>query len=115
MGNYKMIAINDNEVSQACEMCGRESYIRLTDEELGAFKDYLMGGLLIQECLPTLNKCEREFLKSGCCIKCQELLFGNGYTKRFISEKYSPFSSRNNFQIACYNFVKNFYGKDIVI
>ena len=47
MGNYKMIAINDNEVSQACEMCGRESYIRLTDEELGAFKDYLMGGLLI--------------------------------------------------------------------
>ena len=90
-----MIAINDNEVSQACEMCGRESYIRL------------MGGLLIQECLPTLNKCEREFLKSGYCTKCQELLFGNGYTKRFISEKYPPFSSRNNFQIACYNFVKN--------
>ena len=42
----------------------------------------LMGGLLIQECLPTLNKCEREFLKSGYCTKCQELLFGNGYTKR---------------------------------
>ena len=50
-----------SKVSQACEMRGRESYIRLTEEELGAFEDYLMGGLLIQECLPTLNKCEREF------------------------------------------------------
>ena len=82
MGNYKMITINDNEVSHICEMCGNESHIKLTDEELWAFKDYLMGGLLIQECLPTLNKREREFLKSGYCAECQELLFNNGYTRR---------------------------------
>lgn len=91
MGNYKMIKIYNNEVSQVCGMCGDESYIKLTDEELGAFKNYLMGGLLIQEYLPALNRCEREFLKSGYCARCQELLFGNGYTKRFISEKYPPF------------------------
>ena len=78
-----MITITENNVvAQECNMCGRESHIKLTDEELWAFKDYLMGGLLIQECLPTLNKCEREFLKSGYCAECQELLFGNGETKR---------------------------------
>ena len=74
MGNHKMITINDNEVSQVCGMCGDESYIKLTDEELGAFKNYLMGGLLIQECLPALNRCEREFLKSGYCTRLRQRL-----------------------------------------
>ena len=77
-----MIIVNDNEVKQECGICGQETRIKLTEDELEAYKDYLAGGLLIQECLPTLNRVEREFLKSGYCVKCQELLFGNGYTKR---------------------------------
>lgn len=77
-----MIEIDDNVIKQECGICSRITHIRLTDEELEAYRGYLAGGGLIQECLPTLNRVEREFLKSGYCSGCQELLFGNGYTKR---------------------------------
>ena len=77
-----MITINNNEVAQICGMCGRESYLKLTDSELEAYRGYLAGGQLIQECLPSLNRCEREFLKSGYCTNCQEMLFGNGESER---------------------------------
>lgn len=77
-----MIIIRDTEVEQKCGMCGAKTHIELSEDELEAFEDYLKGGKLIQECLPTLNKCEREFLKSGYCANCQLLLFGNGTTKR---------------------------------
>ena len=77
-----MIVIRDKEVEQKCGMCGTKTHIELSEDELEAFEDYLKGGKLIQECLPTLNKCEREFLKSGYCANCQRLLFGNGNTKR---------------------------------
>jgi len=77
-----MIIINDNEVKQECGICNHITHIKLTDEELEAYRKYLTGGGLIQECLPTLNRVEREFLKSGYCVKCQKLLFDNGYTKR---------------------------------
>lgn len=77
-----MIVTNDCEVEQRCSMCGRESRIELTKEELRAYREYLAGGQLIQECLPTLNRCEREFLKSGYCTGCQEMLFGNGESDR---------------------------------
>lgn len=62
-------------------LCNHITRIKLTEDELEAYKDYLAGGQYIQECLPTLNKCEREFLKNGYCIKCQKMLFGNGNTK----------------------------------
>ena len=77
-----MVTIIDNEVAQTCGMCGRESYLELTDSELEAYRGYLAGGQLIQECLPSLNRCEREFLKSGYCTDCQEMLFGNGESER---------------------------------
>ena len=72
----------DGTVSHICEMCGSESSIKLSEDELWAFKLYLRGGKLVQECLPALNKCEREFLKSGYCKNCQELIFGNGKSER---------------------------------
>ena len=77
-----MIIVNANDVIDRCSMCGKDSHLRLTDEELEALKKYLSNGGYIQECLPSLNKCEREFIKSGYCPKCQELIFGNGKTKR---------------------------------
>jgi len=77
-----MIIIHDNEVKQECGICNHVSKIKLTESELEAYEEYLGGGRLIQECLPTLNKVEREFLKSGYCVKCQKLLFNNGNTKR---------------------------------
>ena len=77
-----MIIIHDNEVKQECGICNHITRIRLTEDELEAYREYLRGGLLIQECLPTLNRAEREFLKSGYCVKCQKLLFDNGNTER---------------------------------
>ena len=77
-----MIIIRGTEIEQRCGMCGRKTRIKLTESEFEAFESYLKGGKLIQECLPTLNKVEREFLKSSYCANCQELLFGNGKTKR---------------------------------
>lgn len=77
-----MIEIRGNEVKQECGICNHKTKIELTEDELEAFERYLAGGIPIQECLPTLNRVEREFLKSGYCVKCQKWLFGNGSTKR---------------------------------
>ena len=77
-----MIIIQNKEVAQRCGICGRESRIKLTKDELEAYRGYLAGGQLIQECLPSLNRCEREFLKSGYCTDCQKILFGNGESER---------------------------------
>ena len=74
--------MNKNEITRNCMMCGKYSHLRLTDEEFAAYNDYKTKGGLIQDLLPTLNNCEREFIKSGYCPKCQEKLFGNGETKR---------------------------------
>ena len=79
-----MLITREHEVTGQCDMCGVCHHITLTDEEMDAFRKYLRGGLLIQECLPGLNKCEREFLKSGYCPGCQELIFGNGETERIF-------------------------------
>lgn len=77
-----MIKINGNEVERECDMCGGVWHIELENDELDGLLKYLEGGNYIQDCLPTLNKCEREFIKSGHCAECQRKLFGNGYTKR---------------------------------
>ena len=58
------------------------THIKLTDEELEAYRRYLAGSGPIQECLPTVNRVGREFLKSGYCVKCQKPLFNNEYAKR---------------------------------
>ncbi len=77
-----MIEIDDNVIKQECGICNHITHIKLTDDELEAYRGYLAGGGLIQECLPTLNRVECEFLKSGYCVKCQKLLFDNGETDR---------------------------------
>lgn len=79
-----IIIERNNDVINRCTMCGKDSRILLSDDEMDAFYEYLRGGTLIQECLPDLNRCEREFLKSGYCPECQELLFGNGETERIF-------------------------------
>lgn len=79
-----MIIKQGQEIVDECSMCGVFYHITLTDEEMKAYHKYLRGGLLIQDCLPSLNKCEREFLKSGYCPDCQKLIFGNGETERIF-------------------------------
>lgn len=79
-----IIIERNNDVINRCTMCGKDSQIMLSDDEIDAFYEYLRGDTPIQECLPGLNRCEREFLKSGYCPGCQELLFGNGETERIF-------------------------------
>lgn len=77
-----MITINGNEVERECPMCGSVWRMELDDDELRCYEEYLEGWGFIQELLPDLNRCEREFLKSGYCAECQKMLFGNGDTER---------------------------------
>ena len=79
---FIMIIVNGNEVAQRCGICGKDSYICLSNEELDSLREYLSGDGYIQDLLPSLNRCEREFIKSGFCPRCQELIFGNGETER---------------------------------
>ena len=69
---------------QKCPMCGTECEMPLTETQEQNLA--LIGQKLIQELYSELNSCEREFIKSGYCPKCQEMLFGNGETK-LINEK----------------------------
>ena len=77
-----MLEIRGRKVIRSCDMCGMSSYMWLTYKELADFRDYLSYKKPIQLCFPQLNPCEREFLKSGYCPKCQRALFCNGKTKR---------------------------------
>ena len=72
------------EVIGQCDMCGTSSRMILSEEETESFYRYLGGGIPIQECFPELNRCEREFLKSGDCPACQDIIFGNGETERIF-------------------------------
>ncbi len=74
--------ICDNTVARECPMCGSTWYMDLDDDEFRHLEEYYDGWGLIQELLPDLNRCEREFLKSGYCVECQKMLFGNGDTER---------------------------------
>ena len=76
-----------NSVVLGCPMCGRESELELTNEEVMGYFQYREGMDLIQVCLPTLKSYEREFIKTGYCPECQKLLFGCGE----VTEKFHYF------------------------
>lgn len=78
VNNEKVITeeMRYSEVGSVCPMCRKETGMYLTEEEAEAFELYQMGFGHIQDVLPMLNPFEREFLKTGYCIHCQELLFG---------------------------------------
>ena len=59
-------------LTQTCPMCGNEHSIEV---DANALADYRAGGKLIQDCFPDLTPLEREFIKTGYCPDCQDLLF----------------------------------------
>ena len=64
-----------------CIMCGKESYVELTDEQYNAYQEYLSGRIYIQDALPDVSPAVREFLMSRSghyCNDCQKMLFGDG-------------------------------------
>lgn len=69
---------------RTCPLCGEGHNILLADEELDAYFDYEDGKGLIQDLFPTFNPMEREFLKTGYCPHCQQMLFGSEYESERI-------------------------------
>ena len=67
-------------VDRICPMCGEHYTMQLTSEELKQLEIYEEGEQLIQNCFPSLNPMEREFIKTGYCPDCQCYLFESDYT-----------------------------------
>lgn len=70
-----------------CPMCNKHHKIKLTYDEYERLYDYRHGYGTIQEQFPDRNKVEREFLKTGYCPQCQEMVFGDGETDNIKSAK----------------------------
>ena len=74
-----MMIISDKngiEVEKQCPMCGRfTKKILNTKATSQQITDYYYGRILIQDAFPDLSANEREFIKTGYCDKCQNILF----------------------------------------
>ena len=69
-----------------CTMCGTLHSMIIT-EEIEEGLDKYFDGEFIQDALPMLNPMEREFIKTGYCPECQEMLFGSEYTSELIDKE----------------------------
>lgn len=61
------------EIARRCPMCGKTTAIKVSDKIAKAIERYQNGNGYIQD-IP-LPASEREFIKTGFCIPCQEILF----------------------------------------
>ena len=62
-------------VLRLCPMCGRvlRKDLNITENQLLKYENSMD---LIQNIFPNLNIKEREFIKTGYCYECQDVLFG---------------------------------------
>lgn len=67
-------------LSKICPMCGRRTYLRMTEEE-NQWRKYVCFGGHIQDRFPDMDVQKREFIKSGYCPDCQKTLFGTEYDR----------------------------------
>lgn len=67
-------------LSKICPMCGRRTYLRMTEEE-NQWRKYICFGGHIQDRFPDMDVQKREFIKSGYCPDCQKTLFGTEYDR----------------------------------
>lgn len=68
-------------LSKICPMCGRRTYLRMTEAEKVQWYGYVCYGGLIQDRFPNMDAQKREFMKSGYCPDCQEKLFGTEHDR----------------------------------
>lgn len=68
-------------LSKICPMCGRGTYLRMTEEEENQCRKYACFGGHIQDRFPDMDVQKREFIKSGYCPDCQKTLFGTEYDR----------------------------------
>ena len=70
-------------IKRECPMCHKAYQI---DVDNTKYEKYFSGNGLLQNIFPELNSMEREFIKTGYCPACQNLLFGSDYESDIISE-----------------------------
>ena len=67
-----------NDMIKRCPMCNKDYKMILPKKLENKAESYTFGIDMIQDLVPEMTPAEREFVKSGYCMDCQEWLFGNG-------------------------------------
>lgn len=62
-----------------CPMCEQLVYLRMTATEEKQWHEYVISGESIQKVCKDMDPQKREFIKSGYCPDCQEIIFGKKY------------------------------------
>lgn len=63
------------QIRKVCPMCEREVILCLTRQQTKELEEYQRYGGLIQDRMPSQDRFGREFIKTGYCPECQEMLF----------------------------------------
>lgn len=63
------------QIRKVCPMCEREVILRLTNQQTMELEEYQRYGGLIQDRMPSQDRFGREFIKTGYCPECREMLF----------------------------------------
>lgn len=95
-------------MKKKCPLCRGTHYMMVEAEKYGIVMNYMVAMYYnterktIQEALPFLNKFGREFILTGYCPKCQEVLFD---VKQKKADKKNYFSCQNLDNEAFHRFV----------
>lgn len=79
-------------IKKTCPMCGGVTRLKENGAMAAEHHHYVLYGGKIQDKLTDFNAFEREFIKTGYCQNCQEMLFGKEApeTSRFIDMEEIP-------------------------
>lgn len=79
-------------IKRTCPMCGKVTGLKEDETMAAEHRHYAMYGGSIQDELTDFDAFEREFIKTGYCPNCQEMLFGKEApeTGRFIDMEATP-------------------------
>lgn len=79
-------------IKRTCPMCGRVIGLKEDETMAAEHRHYAMYGGRIQDELTDFDAFEREFVKTGYCPKCQEIIFGKEApeTGKFIDMEATP-------------------------
>lgn len=64
-------------IEMKCPMCGKNTCMKMTETQSKEYDEYTAYGGLVQEKLKSFDDFGREFVITGYCPKCQEMLFGS--------------------------------------
>lgn len=67
------------KISRTCPFCGDNYELVMSNDEMRGMREW-QSGALIQDALGFMSHSKRECLKTGMCLRCQDVIFGgDGY------------------------------------